>query len=451
VRVFLVPEPAKKRYRIIKHPAFSNSVLGSDTVLSTKFPSKAEIAALVHKVECAISLDMASWFDQVELSPLVSRRYCFRKGGRFFRATTPCMGERRSVELCAAITRCLMDFPKSSAGAEYLDGVIFVGSREDVIRDTAVFLERVRAVGAKVNEDVSNLDALVETSLVWGGIALDFTRKTTALSKKVIDKIATSWELRGWWTWRTWAGHVGCLAWAVGILNFNLAAYFELYRFVSSACSFLADHPDQWDSPALVRPSAWVPLELWTMAALRNQPRVVPVAAAPELIIVTEASSYGWAYYAVNNITGAVRTHGEPWSDAFRNRFSDKLGTSTFTESQAIVNACCMLLDPAKPARVRVVSDNAAAVAVFSNGRSWRSYHMNACVDRLASIFGDGFSFDYVHIPGVLNPADKMSRHVVAEGEEVRDSSTLSAAELRRIVGAVAPPGISEWPRVAPS
>ena len=43
VRMFAVPEPAKKRFRPIKHTADANECLGKDTLLPLHFPSKADI------------------------------------------------------------------------------------------------------------------------------------------------------------------------------------------------------------------------------------------------------------------------------------------------------------------------------------------------------------------------------------------------------------------------
>ena len=101
------------------------------------------------------------------------------------------------------------------------------------------------------------------------------------------------------------------------------------------------------------------------------------------------------------------------------------------------------------PQRVRVLTDNTATQAVFQRGFSSRSYHMNECVSRLRKIFGDDFAFDFAYLPGAINPADGLSRGVVASGESARDS--MSAAELQRVAGSVVPPGKFEWPRDAPS
>ena len=153
-------------------------------------------------------------------------------------------------------------------------------------------------------------------------------------------------------------------------------------------------------------------------------------------------------YFAVHNITGAVRAHGAPWTWAFRQRYGDRLGVSTFSEPQAVVNSLCHLLDPTRPQRVRVLTDNTVTQASFQRGYNGRSFHINECLRRLHAVFGESFFFDFSYLPGECNPADGFSRGKrIAQGEEERDR--LMSAELQRVAGSVALPRQIESPALA--
>jgi hypothetical protein len=432
VHMFAVPEPAKQRFRPIKHTRDVNDAVGKETLMELRFPTKHEICDLVHHGECFIALDFAAYFDQFEYSATVGSRFCFRRGKRYYRLNTLAMGQRQAVEVAACTTARLLDFAPRSKTASIIDNVIFVGSRADVVRDATIFVERVRAAGALLNEDVSDIDKLVATSGDWGGIHLDFTAKTSCLARKTLDKTECSWRHRASWTWRTLAAHIGLLFWSWQILTLPMPDFFDLFRFVSDFGRRMTDDDARWDEPARVWDSVWPVLEQWTMLVMRNAPRVVPRAERPEWIVCTDASEWGWGYFAVHNVTGVVRMHGEPWSAGFKAKYGDRLGVSTFTEPQAVVNSLCHLLDPTVKQTVRVLTDNTVTQASFQRGHNGHSYHINECMRRLRAYFGDRLTVDFVYLPGPFNPGDGLSRgRVIAEGKEVGEVS----AELRRIVG----------------
>jgi hypothetical protein len=431
-KMFVVPEPAKRRFRPIKHTYVANEVIGKETLQKITFPSKAEICDLVHKGDCFIALDFAAYYDQFLLHPDVAHRFCFRKGNRFFRLNTLPMGIRNAVECASCTTARILDFSRASATEAIIDNVIFVGKTDEVIHDATIFDERRAAVGAKLNEDTSDIAALVQNVGDWGGIHLDFVNKTTSLTQKTLEKTAFSWGNRDIWTNRQFAAHIGLLFWSVGIINVPMAEFFPLLRFISSLSRVLTEREDLWEQRTLIPPSVWPSLDAWTALVLRNKPRDVPRSAAPEWLLITDASEFGWGYYAINNVTGAVRSHGAQWSYKFRELYGARLRESTFTEPQGIHNACCHLLDPTNPTRVRILTDSTVAQASFSRGYNTHSYHINECVRRLKATFGDDFVFDYVHIPGVCNLADEASRGVIARDEETRDHMS---SQLRRLAG----------------
>jgi hypothetical protein len=432
--MFTVPEPAKQRFRPIKFTKDVNDILGKDTLLPLHFPSKQDICDLVHKGECFISLDFSSYYDQFEYAPEIGARFCFRHGTKYFRLNTLAMGQRQAVEVAACTTARLLDFGPKSSTASIIDNVIFVGSRHEVVNDARRFIERVQRVGGQLNEETSDLEALVRSSGDWGGIHLDCASKCSRLMEKTVEKIDRSWRARDVWSWRNFAAHIGLLFWTWQIIELPLSEFFPLLRFISQVGTWVTLDPCLWDRQACVWDSVWPVIERWTLLALRNVPRSVPPSQPPEWIVATDASSWGWGYFAVHNVSGAVRTHGQRWSWRFRQLYGARLQHSVFTEPQAVANALCHLLLPSEKVRARILSDNVAALAAFRRGFCSRSFHLNECVKRVAQVFGDRLHFDVAYIPGELNPADVFSRGKGAQSETL-GGSRMSASDLTRLAG----------------
>jgi hypothetical protein len=211
VSMFVVPEHSKERFRPIKNTRDVNNVLGKETLQPCVFPSKSELCSLVNAGEFFIALDFASYFDQFEYCEEIAQRFCFKHEGKHFRLNTLAMGQRQAVEVANTATRLMLDFPKRTRVESVIDNVIFVGSRQDVLADAATFLDRVHAVGGQLNEDTSNLSALLQTSGEWCGIALNLETKTVSLTGKILEKLRVSWERRNDWSWRNFAAHIGLL------------------------------------------------------------------------------------------------------------------------------------------------------------------------------------------------------------------------------------------------
>jgi hypothetical protein len=433
VRMFTVPEPAKSRYRPIKHTVDCNDTLGKDTLLDVKFPTKQQLIDLVHAGDCFIALDFAAYYDQFVYAEHVGTRFCFRRGSSYYRLNTLAMGQRQAVEVAVCTTARILDFSPLSTTASIIDNVIFVGSREDVIRDATIFIQRVKDVNGLLNECTDDIPAMVTTSGVWGGIHLDLTTKQVRLADKTIEKTQVSWSRRNEWTYRNFAAHIGLLFWAWNIIDIPMAEYFPVLRFISTAGRYLTEHEDAWDTPAYIWPSVWSTLEQWTLLVIRNVPRPVPRVQVPDWIVCTDACETGWGYVAVNAASGEVRTHGEPWSQRFIELYRDRLGHSTFSEPQAIVNALCRLFPPNSPARVRVVTDNTVARVSFERMYNKHSYHINNCMRRVYEIFGANLVLDFVYVAGVWNFADSWSRgRTHGLNDEERD---YVSAEMRMLWG----------------
>jgi hypothetical protein len=421
VHMFLVPEFHKERLRPIKHTEEANRVL--DTVSEMHFPSKQYICDLVHKGDCFVSLDFAAYYDQFSYSLDVGSRFCFQAGGRHWALSSLAMGQRQAVQVAMATTWQLLNFARRSTTAVVIDNIIFVGSKDDVLHDAREFVARCNEAHAKLNEDTSDLEALVATSGEWCGIHLDMTAKTVKLTKKSVDRTRESWRRRDHWTWRGFAAHVGMLFWSWGIIDAPVCEFFGLLAFISKTSRMLTERPDAWDEMARIPPSAVAPMQRWTDIVFANTERHVPIKAAPEWTVCTDASAWGWGYCALNNVTGEVRTHGAPWTWHMRSKHGDKLGQSTFAEPHGITNSLLHLLPGDSGCTVHVGTDNTAARWAFDRQFSSHSLGINEAIARLRRLL-PRIQVSYAHVAGATNVADRVSRGGVYGEAELADVAT---------------------------
>ena len=431
VKMFLHDEPSKDRYRPIRNCEDFNSATSRQICGQVNMARKDQVVEAVHYGDYMLQLDFAAMFDQFELAPAVRNLFCFRDGSSYFRLKTLPMGIRTAVGVAGACTERLLDFEKRSRAMSIIDNVLFVGSKEDVLHDARIFVDRVNFIGATLNEDTSDLEALVEQRGTWGGIDIDLVSKTVQLSSKSVAKTEFSWAGRETWTWRQFACHIGLLWWSVGIVDIDLSLYFPLLRFISVVSRRMMDEDARWEQKAVIWPSAWPYIERWTAIALRNEPRVVPpLCETPKWTVATDACRYGWGFVAVDE-AGRGYTYGARWYADFVARHGEiKMRRSTFTESHAIICSLCKLLKHEKqPTSVLVLTDSSVAVASYTRAFNSHSYDVNECLSRLRQLMPQ-HQIRFEHIAGAQNPADWFSRNPGAFASEERRETAIRG--LRR-------------------
>ena len=436
VRVFLHPEPAKRRFRPIRNTADANSVIDKSQCGNVPMATKRQVIESVFSGEYMLQFDFSAYYDQFALSDEVADLFCFRDGNNYYRLKTLPMGLRTAVGVAGTATELLLDFPKQSRAMSIIDNVVFIGSREAVLHDARVFLDRVRRVGATLNEDTSDIESLIAQRGTWAGIEIDLVAKTVNCSQKSVDKTMMSWRNRAQWTWRGFACHIGLLFWSVGLVNVNVAEFFPLLRFVGEASRMLMFDESLWDKPASVWPSVWPFLEQWTAVIAANKPRVVPRRDGPaSFIVATDACRYGWGFVALNTATNEVFCYGARWFPDFVKRHSDKLHRSVFTEPNAVVFSVAKLVQLQRVqdgCKIILLTDNTVTEVAFNRGFNSRSFDVNACVQELLRRF-PGVVFEFRYVAGPQNPADFFSRHPgKVASEEQRE---MVAAHLRRLAG----------------
>ena len=414
VRIFTAGEPAKQRRRPIKNTADINDIYGKESLLGLTFPTKADIIAMLHKGSHMAAFDFSAWYDHFPLNVAIRNRLCFKAGnGKTYRLRVLGMGQRQACEIAQAATDAIRDFPRSSAASlSIIDNVLFVGTPSDCAADALAFYRRAGQAGATLNDVTSEAEALdmISTAGDWGGIHLDFTDKTACLAEKTVAKTRASFGNMAQWTYRLFAAHVGLLFWAVGIIDVPVHKYYDLLKFVGEVGRRMQANPDQWDDPIELWSGAKSCLEEWTRLVLDNVPRRVPAETEADLFVACDASRWGYGFVAFDALTGAVHHHGEKWRWPLVQRYGRAaFQRSVFTEPLGIVNSMCRLLHPEKPRTVRIGTDNTPSEATFRRGFNSRSFHLNACVSRLKTLFPH-HRFELVYVPGPLNPSDGVSR-----------------------------------------
>lgn len=423
-----------KRYRVIKHTKDANDAIPRDALMGFRLPQKNDIRNFVHNGECFCDIDFSAWYDQFALAHGISERFCtfiYDEDGkkRYARLARLAMGYRFACDVAQAATSKIIEFAGAKTFLDgYIDNVISVGKRDDVIHDMGVLFSRCDFVGATINDrasfDADGIAAHVKTRGTWCGVGLDMTNKTTFLADKTIAKARLAWARRSDWTVRDFCAFMGLLWYCVGIIHIPVASYFPLLRYISTLSSRIAMDPSLLLKPADIWSSAWPSLRLWYFTVLENTPFPVPPPGAPDdWKVMVDSSVYGWGYFAVNMRTGEARQHGAPWAafgTKFMSDFGHRLRESTFAEPRGLLYSALHLLPRNVPARVEFWTDSTVTKYAATKGYSTRSYDLNHAIMRLRECFPatEGFFFNFRHVPGVWNIiADGLSRGKVFSAE----------------------------------
>lgn len=442
--VFNVPEFAKRRFRNIQHTKTCNDVLPpAPKVAFTSLQQRKGIPAL-EGANFMLQLDFSGFYTQFSLATEVRNFHCVRfpnpAGGKALlcRLCVAPTGQSHMVFAASTVTRALLSFAQQSVFQDdHIDNVLFVGAtREAVIADAAQLIARCKLAGVTINEDVSDLAALVATSGDWCGIHLDLTNDTVALTEKVVSKLRLSLSNATAWTWRGFAAHIGLLFYAMQILDIQVSTFFNLLRFhgrVSREMQAAAD--ELWDEPAVIDPSAMRDIFAWSRIALTNDPEPSKKKSSCNVLMMTDASALGWGYVAFDEVSQRVFYGGGQWPAYFAQEHGQKLGSSVFTEPYAIFFAKQHLFAELPNTEIqrhlRIGTDSVTAASILRKGFTGRSYDLNAIAAQDRKFFS-GIVCDYIYVEGKNNfLADRISRRHKITSKEY---GTIEAC-LRRYLG----------------
>ena len=442
-KAFLVPEHAKGRFRAIEHTKTINEqTVADEKVQFTPFYDRHNA---VLKGKYAIDVDWSAFFDQFKLSEDVSPYFSFVvDGGQVYSMNVLPMGLKHSVSIAHTATQQLLNFNPSSYVEAYIDNVRLVSDdREALIRDAATLLTRCARARITVNEaDVASLaDLPVEEQLAaavklaeplctqrgpWLGELYDYAAKTIELTDKTRDKVRVCLDAPRP-SFRSFAAIAGILQYASRTLGLSLAPYHAARRAISDIAWLLQERPELWDErmPPLCD-AVSENLRRWRTDVLAAKPRTMREPEHPELVIIVDASDEGWGALSFDN-HGRELHHAEKWSAADKRSFDTRV--STRAEPEGLFRACCRFVSSIGNRNVYIASDSSAATGAVNKGYSL-AYWMNHVCNRLQHAFPN-VNFHVVHIPGITNPADGISRGAPEPSADDWDRARQIADEAR--------------------
>lgn len=190
VRVFLTPEPWKKRWRMISWTYTANKVTSVEkTVLATL----AQTRQSVHNGPLAFSIDLAAWFNQLPYEAPVRNLFCVRYKDQWYHLKRAAMGHR---PICFVGNTALevATHPCENKGLRYIDNYAASGKYDSLYRDIQLIRSRALQANMTWNEDLTNPDALISPVIEFLGLRLNHQTKAVQLVDKVLAKLYASWN-----------------------------------------------------------------------------------------------------------------------------------------------------------------------------------------------------------------------------------------------------------------
>jgi hypothetical protein len=416
-----VPEHAKRRFRAIQHPKVANHVTAKPEPVN--FASTAERHSAILRGQFVLSLDFAAFFDQFLMKEEVRDFFAFHALGKVARMKVMPMGLKHSVGVAQESTKQLLNFKSSVYSEAYVDNVRFVHDDvEDLLSAASTFLVRCAWAEVTVNEvDVSVLRGLEEAQALelaksllrplvkskeaWLGEVYDYEKKEISIADRTREKIERCFDQKTP-TYRHLAARFGLLLYAARTLGMKLSAYFAARRAMQVIGRLMARREDWWDrvAPPLCE-SVVSSMRAWRDDILRAAPRHVTAPCEPQLVIITDASNYGWGAIAMDD-EGRESSSGQEWTTA--DHATNFTTHSARAEPEAVFRAACRWVRRRLHRLVHVISDSSTAVGALGKGHS-ASFHVNGVCARLNETF-PGVRFVFSHVAGEKNPADAISR-----------------------------------------
>lgn len=409
--VFTVFEAAKHRRRLIVEPMLNDVIYDSD-VGRVVLPRNALIRRMANRRYFA-QFDAKSYYDQFELAPEI-RKY-FGMGGRGLASACLPMGFRPACFVAQATSEALLSF--DMVGVEaccYIDNFFFCSdSKDDLVNACRTFLDRCATVGVVLNStDIAiseQFDALGEHFRVDVATrARNDGNGTVELASTAIDKIdlalgTLAYQDRENISFRRCAAIFGIAFYGSRVLSSPPSYAFNALRFYREVIAGTVN----WSAAApRIVGTARYELESW-LRILRCNHSVslaeVDMATAPDVEIFTDASAWGWGATAMRG--GVAAQQSVPWTNAESSLWD--CTSSVAAEPLALVNGVAANVRTSDRL-VRLHTDHLPLVYALRRGYG-KALSYNSCVVALQRLFPQA-RFVVEFVPGVSNPADRLSR-----------------------------------------
>jgi len=417
-RIFTVPEwhKAPPRLRHIAEPLLNDLFVATPTIVfRTRQEKQNEIKEF--RGGYALTLDLASFFDQIPLADCVRKYFGIRfvDGPETWvtRMAVLPMGFRPSAQiaqtitwiLCAGLSQFGPDGTKRSELLTYIDNILILArSPSDALRIRATILHRARLIGAVFNAE--GLDDDPSQHFEFLGEAFDLSGEvvSVSLSEKTKSKLnALDLDVTGVpWSLRQLAAVIGLAMFAsgAGLHRNDLYKRYHTLRFYRECAS-----TGEWDKPTpFMPPHVQQDLRAWIAELCADVPRMLAdeIERPPSDILFVDASAYGWGAVHVRK-DGTLHTAAEPWTP--RDYQTWNLESSVSAEPLAIARALCRCITPNSEG-VCIYTDHEPVVKALRTSCA-RTYTYWVLQNALRSV---ATPCVLRHIAGSLNPADGFSR-----------------------------------------
>ena len=426
MRLFAVPEHAKRRWRLILHTISVNSSFPVSS--SFTLPSLEEIKLSVNKGDYAAQFDMKNWFTQFGLAPGVRDYYVTKAGNKYYRATRLPTGMRQSCTVAQCASEILAEKTKKYVSTYvYIDNILFVGTRENVKIAIQVFLEECARVKATVNDvDFDNYDPekYIQQELVFSGMTLNYADKTIALGPKTRMKVEKVWEAADRLSHRMVSAYLALLFFASRVSGVHIANHHDAMDIWRKLHSEMGKEDNQkWDVLANLSETERKVIEEWRLEIVNMKPaKVEDTMQDFEFALITDASAGGWGGILINAHTGEVTVvAGLPEAGA-------NSKDSNVSEPWGLFRAIMHCTSPNQRTRIKIFTDNTPLVAAVN--RKFAAASASNKVMQLLLKMRPKLSLHAEHVPGKINPADPLSRQ-----------AKLDAPMLKKFVDAHMPNG----------
>ena len=413
IKTFIRGEWNKMRNRWLNWTKTINKATTAEYCRLTSF---LEALTSVHDGDLAYSIDIKACYNQYrygeELWPLV----CFKHKGKWWHLTRMAMGQRQTSGIAQTALQVLSHGTKRQ-GLAYVDNLKAAGNREDLLTDLIYIRKRAEYCNMVFGEDLSKPEDLISEIITYLGLILDHKNKTVQIADKTIAKIREMMKHRGNWTLSNFIS-AGAL-----LMYFCLATRRPLGRFqYAIQCWAAAQGRAQRDPNTkkmrYIESEDLIPvLTEWLELAIKNEP--FPVAKREEdpidFYVITDSCIDGYGGCVVSAKSGQCTILSGLWRKDLR----EYCRSSSRAEPLGML---CVLSDffdrSGTHAIVQHYGDNQGSEHITNKGYSTKSSQI---VMELLERELPGIKVKSKYTPGASIPADRVSRQLAADPEELRD------------------------------
>jgi hypothetical protein len=422
VKLFTVPEFAKKRKRLIAEPLL-NKLPGSHPKVTSSYCTADEIASLVGMG--ARLTDLPWMYGQIPLSTEAMTYYSFCKEGQWYCLKTVPTGARACPELAHALTSSMAK--TAAEGREvmtstYVDNIRFQGADEQ----TEMAMKRLFQIFVMASVTHEEEFPQHMTSYVFLGIQCTHSQgggdHQVSLSMATKEKLflmeVVSSGPDSVFTLRDVLSYTGLLVWCARVLGLIKASWYPFLKFLRRRSRGVLDDKIQWWAVArecfenIIR-------ELLGSGAVE-----VGNIATTGLTIFTDACMSGWAVLIL--WPNKIEVYGERCVDIEVAAGSWKwIEHINVLETRAVLKA--VELVPRQPQKTHcpIFLDNTSALGAVKKGYS-KNYILNKVAGEIRTVAlkkNYVLMFEYIHT--LRNPADPFSRIRMSRGDEIHRGFSL--------------------------